>query len=141
MLKALLSWFLVPSHAVAISLAVTVLSLLGLFGIPIWLARLPADHFLRPPVALRPFTFRWFLRVLKNVLGLVLFVLGILMLVLPGQGILTLFLAIILLDYPRKRPFEIWLLRRPRLAAALNKIRKRANQPPLILTAENETLE
>jgi hypothetical protein len=63
------------------------------------------------------------------------------MLVLPGQGILTLFLAIILLDYPRKRPFEIWLLRRPRLAAALNKIRKRANQPPLILTAENETLE
>jgi hypothetical protein len=140
-LKALLTWFLIPTHAVAFSVTVAVLSLLSLFGIPIWIARLPEDHFLRHPVPLRVFTFRWFLRVLKNVLGLVLFVLGILMLVLPGQGILTLFLAILLLDFPRKRSFELWLLRRPRLAAALNQVRKRANVPPLKLFTENDAPE
>jgi hypothetical protein len=64
-------------------------------------------------------------------LGLVLVLAGVAMLVLPGQGVLTLLIGVVLLEFPGKQ----WLLRRiagqPRVLGALNAVRERRGVPPL----------
>ncbi len=54
------------------------------------------------------------------------------MLVLPGQGILTLLLGIALTDVPGKWKLMRILARRPNVMKALNWMRERAGQPPLL---------
>jgi hypothetical protein len=51
----------------------------------------------------------------------------------PGQGILTILLGIMLLDFPGKRRFEYWLVSRPKIFAAINKLRHRFSKPALVL--------
>jgi hypothetical protein len=72
-------------------------------------------------------------RVLKNVAGGGLVLLGLAMLVLPGQGILTILIGLTFLDFPGKRRLEIWVVQRPSIRQGLNRVRKRARRPPLIL--------
>ena len=71
----------------------------------------------------------------KNVLGLVLVALGIVMSIpgVPGQGILTILLGIMLLDFPGKRDLEHKLVSRPRVLKAINKLRHKFGKPALIL--------
>ena len=71
----------------------------------------------------------------KNLLGVVLVVLGILMSVpgVPGQGILTILLGIMLLDFPGKRELEHRLVSRPRVLKAINKLRHRFGKDELVL--------
>jgi hypothetical protein len=71
----------------------------------------------------------------KNVLGVVLVVLGILMSVpgVPGQGILTILLGVMLLDFPGKRTLEHKLVSRPQVLNAINKLRHRFGKPSLVL--------
>lgn len=73
------------------------------------------------------------LRVLKNLAGGLLAIAGIAMLVLPGQGLLTLILALVLLDLPGKQKLEARLLSSPRLLSMLNRFRQRFGQPQLEL--------
>ena len=49
--------------------------------------------------------------IIKNSIGLVLILCGILMLILPGQGVLTIITGLIFLDYPGKFRFERSLVR------------------------------
>jgi hypothetical protein len=67
----------------------------------------------------------------KNLLGALLLVAGILMLVLPGQGILTILAALALLDFPGKRHIEMSILHIPMLLRSINWLRRRAGQAPL----------
>ena len=71
----------------------------------------------------------------KNVLGAVLVALGILMSIpgVPGQGILTILLGIMLLDFPGKRSLEHKLVSRPQVLKAVNKLRHRFGKPGLVL--------
>jgi hypothetical protein len=71
----------------------------------------------------------------KNLLGVVLVVLGILMSVpgVPGQGILTILLGIMLLDFPGKRNLEHKLVSRPQVRNTINKLRHRFGKPELVL--------
>ncbi len=46
---------------------------------------------------------------------------------------LTILLGIMLLDFPGKRGLELKLVRRQQVRRALDGIRKRFNQPPLLL--------
>ena len=71
----------------------------------------------------------------KNVLGLLLVALGIVLSIpgVPGQGILTILLGIMLLDFPGKRRFEHWLVSRPKIFSAINKLRQRFSKPALVL--------
>jgi hypothetical protein len=52
------------------------------------------------------------------------------MLVLPGQGVLTLCVSLFLLDFPGKRRLERRILGYPPVLHALNRLRTRAGQPP-----------
>jgi hypothetical protein len=59
----------------------------------------------------------------------VLVLLGLVMLVTPGQGILTLLSGLLLMNFPGKYRLEQWLVLRPGILRALNWLRRRRNQP------------
>ena len=71
----------------------------------------------------------------KNIFGIFLIVLGILLSLpgVPGQGILTILLGLIMIDIPGKRPIEARIIKRPTVLAAVNKLRDRYGKPPLEL--------
>jgi hypothetical protein len=80
-----------------------------------------------------PWLTRWGAVVAKNVAGLVLVIAGIVMLVGPGQGILTILIGLILMDIPGKRPLEARLIKRPVILAAVNRFRAKYNKQPLVM--------
>ena len=81
----------------------------------------------------------WFVRsgavIAKNILGAFLVVLGIILSLpgVPGQGILTILLGLIMLDIPGKRPLEARIIQRPVVLAAVNRLRAKYGKPPLIM--------
>jgi hypothetical protein len=111
----------------------------SLLVLGILLVQLPATYFLdrhdrdlwidHHPVI------RWTGILLKNLAGYVLVVLGMLLSLpgIPGQGLLTILLGLILLDFPGKRRLERWILRRPGLLDRVNRLRHRFQRPPLRL--------
>lgn len=80
-------------------------------------------------------TVKWGAVILKNVLGVILIALGIVLSLpgVPGQGLLTILLGLIMLDIPGKRPLEARIIQRPTIQSAINKLRARFNKPPLVL--------
>lgn len=71
----------------------------------------------------------------KNILGVLLVALGIVMSVpgVPGQGLLTILLGIMLLDFPGRRNLEAKLVSRPGVFKTINKLRHRFGKPSLVL--------
>lgn len=71
----------------------------------------------------------------KNLLGLVLVAAGVIMSLpgVPGQGVLTILLGVMLLDFPGKRQLETRIISRPRVYSAVNTLRSRFGKPPLLL--------
>ena len=67
----------------------------------------------------------------KNFFGVLLLLSGILMLVLPGQGILTIITGLVFIDYPGKYKFERKLLRQKGVINSINWIRSRLSKPSL----------
>ncbi|MFO7857997.1 MAG: PGPGW domain-containing protein, partial [Ectothiorhodospiraceae bacterium] len=73
------------------------------------------------------------LLIVKNALDAVLVLAGIAMLVLPGQGVLTILAGLTLMNFPGKYRVERWLMSRPAVFNAVNWLRRRAGRPPLEL--------
>jgi len=103
--------------------------------IPYLIVRLPADFYAERNHRRRVFQDQPILRILflaaKNTLGGLLLIAGILMLVLPGQGILTILAALALLNFPRKRALEMRILHTPAVLKSINWLRQRAGREPL----------
>ncbi len=107
----------------------------SLIAIPIILVRLPPDYFCersskgwlnsRHPIL------RILLLGLKNLAGVILIVGGLAMLVLPGQGLLTLLIGVSMTDFPGKRTLERRLIGRPAVLKAINAVRQRFHRLPL----------
>lgn len=78
---------------------------------------------------------RWGGMFFKNLFGLLLVLLGVVMSVpgVPGQGILTILLGLMLLDFPGKRGLEYKLVSRPNVLRAINGLRARFDKPPMVL--------
>jgi hypothetical protein len=68
----------------------------------------------------------------KNVIGAVFVVAGVALLLLPGQGIITLLAGAVIMNYPGKFRFERWLVSRPRVLPALNWLRTKYGREPLL---------
>lgn len=98
--------------------------------LPWAVTRIPADYFTRSQVPtspwrrLHPVVFGALL-VGKNIIGLVLLLAGIVMLVLPGQGLITIFLGLMLLDFPRRTELERYILSRGPVLRTINWMRVR----------------
>jgi hypothetical protein len=71
----------------------------------------------------------------KNFLGVALIVAGAIMAIpgVPGQGLLTLLIGLLLIDFPGKRGLEYRLLARPSVRTKINRIRSRFGRGPLRL--------
>ncbi len=73
--------------------------------------------------------------IVKNVIGVSLVVLGLVMVLpgVPGQGLLTMFIGIVLLDLPGKRAFERRIIAKPKILHACNRLRIRFGKKPFTL--------
>jgi archaellum biogenesis protein FlaJ (TadC family) len=105
---------------------------------PLVIIYLPQDYFQRherdPAYETRRHPAVWLaLAVLKNIVGIVLILAGLAMLVLPGQGLLTILIGATLTNFPGKYAVERWLVGHQPVATALNRIRDRAGRPRLDL--------
>lgn len=123
------AWWIVIASAVMIFAA--------LVAVPLLVVRIPADYFAHPHRSGAEWTrkrpgIRLAWLIAKNTLGCTFFVLGALMLVLPGQGLLTLLIAITLLDFPGKFRLQRWVVTRRGVIHSINWIRRSAGKGPLV---------
>ncbi|NLF30442.1 MAG: hypothetical protein GX591_06100 [Planctomycetes bacterium] len=116
----------------------SVLAFIGsLVAVPMIVARIPADYFAHRRRPGRPLGRRCaggsplVCRIFKNLLGAILLLGGLAMMVLPGQGLLTLFIGLLLLDVPGKYRVEKWIVSRRPVRRAVNWLRRRAKREPL----------
>lgn len=117
-----------------LSLAMFVVSVLL---VPVFVQILPEDYFIRKKLRTKPSWVPFPLHVLylvaKNIVGIVLIVLGLAMLVLPGQGLLTLIVGIILTDIPGEREAFLLICRKTPVLKAMNWLREKKGIPPFIM--------
>lgn len=126
--------------------AVSALMFAGsLVVIPLVAARIPANYFCadrrgQTPWRRRRPVLRLCVLILKNILGLILFLAGVLMLFLPGQGLLTIFLGIVLMDFPGKYRLERYIISRGPMLRGINWLRNRTGVAPLeVMECEDKT--
>ncbi len=107
----------------------------GILLVPWLVVRIPADFFLRhdKPRSYRHPIIHALGVATRNVIGWPLLVLGVAMLVLPGQGLLTILVAVALIDFPGKRRVELALVREKHLHRAIDWLRQRAGVAPLVI--------
>jgi hypothetical protein len=114
-----------------------------LIAVPIVVTRLPADYFARPDHHRQPRAsghplLNMVVIAVKNLLGVILVLAGIAMLVLPGQGLLTIAVGIMLMNFPGKYRLEQWVVSRPLVFGALNWLRRRSGRAPLRVLQNSE---
>ncbi|MEQ1827457.1 MAG: PGPGW domain-containing protein [Pirellula sp.] len=112
--------------------------------LPIVIVRLPDDYFIRRPVRDWPSqhpAIHLALVVTKNLLGLCLLIAGVAMLVLPGQGLLTILIGLMLIDFPGKRKWERKLIQIKPVLQGVNWIRQRHGRKPLVLESSQPSSE
>ncbi len=111
-----------------------VLSLSLVVAVIVWL---PPDHFAgehaRPLWAERHPAIRLGLRLLKNATGCCIVIAGLVLSLpgIPGQGLLTIVIGLMLLDFPGKRQWERKLIGHPTVLRRVNRIRRRFGKLPL----------
>jgi small-conductance mechanosensitive channel len=128
------AWHLIVfSIVLAVSMAAVSAAIVGVV-----LARLPADFFVNPhaqrPIDRHP-VLKAILVGVRNFFGYVLILLGILLSLpgVPGQGLLTILMGVMLIDFPGKRRVLRWLVSREAVLRNVNRLRAKAGQPPLLV--------
>lgn len=117
---------------------VSFLTFIGsLITIPWIIARLPANYFIRhrEVVAKRHESHPLMAKLIfagRNIIGILFFMAGVAMLLLPGQGLITILIGISFMDFPAKQQLVDTLVRRPRVIRLLNWIRQKEKKPPFL---------
>jgi len=115
----------------------TIFFLLSLMGLSWLISIIPHNYFVdkkRVSLIKMKNPLMWLpIIIIKNSIGLVLILCGILMLILPGQGVLTIITGLIFLDYPGKFRFERSLVRNKLILNSMNWIRRKLDKSDLII--------
>lgn len=127
---------LTPTVLWVLSVSSLVMFVASLVAIPWLVCRIPADYFTRrdtlvPGARSQHPVLRWVWLIARNVAGVILLLAGIAMLVLPGQGLISIFVALFLIDFPRKRVLQRRLIASGPLWRGINALRQRAGHPVL----------
>ena len=125
--KEAIWWFAVFSGVIFVG---------SLLIVPWLIVRIPEDYFLprsrpRLPFADRHPILRWTGLIIKNLFGAMLVVAGLAMLLLPGQGLLTIAVGVLLMDFPGKHHLEGKIIRTRPVSRSVNWLRKKAKVRPL----------
>lgn len=123
----------------AISVIMFIASILSL---PFLVSLIPTDYFQYPEPYRQHHSFKHpLVRVLivsaKNTVGWLLIIAGIIMLLLPGQGMITIIMGLLLINFPGKRKAECKLMCNQKILRAINWLRAKRNKEPL-LTPEDK---
>ena len=133
------NWITIDEATIWYLAAFSIVSFIGtLLLVPVLVIRIPEDYFAEKkrhrwePWAHEHPLIRWSLLIAKNSLGYIIIILGIAMLVLPGQGILTILIGVMFINFPGKYRLERWVVMRAPVLNTINKLRQRAGRAPLI---------
>ena len=137
LINSFIKWFADhPEVLISMGISSIFIFLISILGISWFVAQIPEDYFLRSKrqpskwKEQKPIL-RFVVMFGKNLIGLSLIIGGLLMLVLPGQGLLTIVTGLLLVNYPGKYKLEQKLSSMPSILRALNWIRVKAKKPPL----------
>lgn len=123
--KNLILWF------GSISLFIFLFSLLSIK----WLVSLiPEDYFINKKDSKIKTSniFIWYIiLIFKNLIGYSLILGGIMMLVLPGQGLFTIIIGLMMSNYPGKYSIEKKFIAIPTILKSINWLRRKSNKPPI----------
>ena len=131
---SLASWS--AEHAASLGFAAlgTALALaLTVIAAPWLVARLPPDHFARPAPDVRaegPLALA--LLIARNALALATVLLGLLVLVVPGPGLVSVVIGLSLARFPGRHALVARLAGSPHVFASLNWLRRRRGRPPFV---------
>jgi hypothetical protein len=100
-------------------------------------ALIPEDYFINKRVSkirsINPML--WYVvLIIKNIIGYSLILGGVMMLVLPGQGIFTIIIGLMLSNYPGKYSIERRFIAIPSILKSINWLRRKSNKPPINLS-------
>ena len=142
MLNGILAW-LSENEQLIQEIGTVSLVMLGLtiVVLPVVVMKLPADYFINekrePSWRTRKHPLMWVsLSLVKNVIGLSLILVGVAMLVLPGQGTITILIGLAMTNFPGKYGLERRIACQPAVGYTLNKIRKLTGVPALLMPTE-----
>ena len=123
---------------VAVVAAFTAFSVAASWLVLRWqIGRLPADYFSAPITEYRrDHPAQWLAR---NAAGAAVLLLGLVLLLTPGQGILLILTGIIMLDIPGKHRWERRIAARPKVFRGLNWMRRRLGRPPFDPPEDSKT--
>jgi hypothetical protein len=127
--KSLLPYFELLAILSGITFALSILF------IPWFIGKLPVDYFLNVQKSSSSSNFSAIkapLLVLRSLLGIVLVIAGVLMLFLPGQGILTILIGLLCMSFPGKQRLINYLLGKKSLKTCLNWTRRKMSRPPFL---------
>ena len=112
--------------------------MLSIAGCAALITFLPPDYFTKTNQGqhIKNPILRFFVALLKNLVGAVLIIMGLLMTVLPGQGLLTILAGLIISDFPGKKRLARRIIRIRAVYLAANKIRTSFKRPPLLLNED-----
>lgn len=131
-----------PTEALAGAAVSIGLLLVGLLFAGAVVVLWPADHFVanRPLLEGRHPLLRAAAHAGRNVLGALLLAIGVILALpgIPGPGLAVVFIGFTLLSFPGKRRVELWLLRKPPVRRAIDRLRGRFGREGLRLESEDE---
>lgn len=101
-----------------------------------WLVgKIPYDYFVNDKYSMKSASkiTKFIVNPIRNIFGLILFILGFIMLFTPGQGIITILLAVLVMRFPYKRELEQKIIANKNILKALNWLRDKNNKPHIIV--------
>ncbi|MGJ8652997.1 MAG: PGPGW domain-containing protein [Opitutaceae bacterium] len=129
----MLEWFEAYDYWFALLGLLSLLLFVGsLILVPVIILELPVDFFTRRHQNIGKLSLtRLCLRAAKNIAGALFIFSGILMLVLPGQGVLSLLIGLSLIDFPAKRRLQVRFIRMHHVQKTVNWIRHKGKRKPI----------
>jgi len=118
----------------------SLIPLITFFGtillMPVLILAIPQDYFSNPGNRMRIFIKKRpligiLVLTIKNLIGIVFLLVGLVLLFIPGQGLLTILIGLVLMDFPGKYKIERRLVQKPGVLQGINRIRAKFQRSPI----------
>ena len=111
--------------------------LFSIVGMGWFIAQIPENYFIHDKRQARHWNeyssqARIAIMISKNIFGGIMLIGGLFLLILPGQGLLTMIIGLLLIDYPGKFRLEQKIISIPSVFRGLNWFRTKAKKPNLL---------
>lgn len=110
-------------------------SLIPLIVFPRYFSKLPNDYFFKQN---NNSNHTLPTRIMRNLIGVLVLIVGIILLFLPGQGLVLILFGLTLIDFPGKRRLLLKLFSSLKVRSAFNRFRKLLGAEPFIWHNDEE---